>query len=223
MQHSISTGLYKMHSQKELEVELSRLHEFESPDFLLEQYATPSHIAAEWIWSMAMKSEVNRRVIADLASGPGILGLGLLLMGAKKVYFVDKDSKIMQVCQQNYEQLKEKYDLGKAVFVVGDVSLFDPATDKDGSEIDIVVQNPPFGTKNEHIDRLFLEKAFDMAPIVYSMHKYSTKKFVEAISKDHGFTMTEMWRFDFPVKAKFAFHKKPVKYIDVGLWRMEKD
>ena len=71
-------------------------------------------------------------------------------------------------------------------------------------------------------DKVFLEKAFSVAPLVYSMHKTSTKQFVEAVARDHGFVITHFTRYDFPIKAAFDFHKKPVMDIDVGLWRMEK-
>ena len=202
-------------SKKALELELSKLRAFEKPSMLLEQYATPSHIAADWIWIMAMRGEVIGRTILDAAAGPGILGMGLLLMGAKKVYFVDKDPLILQVCSENYNQIREEYEIGEAEFITSDISLFD-------EHVDLVVQNPPFGTKDEHIDKLFLEKAFVVAPLVHSMHKFSTKQFVEGISKDYGFMITGVWRYEFPIKAQFTFHKKPVKKIDVGLWRMEK-
>ena len=189
------------------------MQSFQDPSFELEQYATPARIAAEWIWSMALKSEVAGKIILDAACGPGILGIGLLLLGAKKIYFLDKDPKIMQICIDNYNQLKKEYEIGQAEFVIGDVSLFD-------QDVDLVVQNPPFGTKEKHIDKLFLEKAFSITTIVYSMHKYSTKKFVEAISQDYNFKITDLWRFEFPIKATFKFHQKPVKNVDVGLWRM---
>ncbi|MBI2665341.1 RsmD family RNA methyltransferase [Candidatus Woesearchaeota archaeon] len=204
-----------IHSKKSLEIALSKLRSFEKPSFQLEQYATPSNIAAEWVWTMALKGEVAGKSFLDAACGPGILGIGLLLMGAKKVFFVDKDIEIMHICQMNYQEIENEYEIGLAEFVTGDIRLFD-------GEVDIVVQNPPFGTKNEHIDKLFLEKAFSLAKIVYSMHKFSTKIFVEAISQDYGYIITDVWRFNFPIKAMFHFHKKPVREIDVGLWRMEK-
>ena len=203
-------------SQKELAVYLSKLKVFNNPSFQLEQYATPSSLAAEWVWGMAMKGEVSGRVILDAACGPGILGIGLLLLGAKKVYFVDKDEKIMRVCMENYALVGKEYNLGEATFVVSDISLFD-------EKVDIVTQNPPFGTKEEHIDKVFLEKAFSVAPVVYSMHKWTTARFVEAIARDYGFRITEVRRYDFPIKAAFSFHTKPVKKVEVGLWRMEKE
>lgn len=201
-------------SKQDLELALSKLANFENPSFELEQYATPAHIAADWIWQMALRSEISGRIILDAACGPGILGIGLLLMGAKKVYFVDKDVDVMQICIANYEQTKEEYEVGQAEFISHDISIFD-------EEVDIVVQNPPFGMKTKHLDKKFLEKAFSVATLVYSMHKYSTKSFVEAICNDYQFTITHMWRYDFPIKKQFEHHTKPVQKVDVGLWRME--
>ena len=86
----------------------------------------------------------------------------------------------------------------------------------------LVLENPPFGTKTKHIDKLFLEKAFKVGKVVWSMHKLSTKIFVEAISKDYGFRITDVYKYDFPIKAVFKFHEKPVKAIAVALWRMER-
>ena len=202
-------------SKRDLEVILSKLKSFEKPSLTLEQYPTPSNIAAEWVWNMAMKGEVAGKSIADAGCGPGIIGLGLLLLGARKVIFIDKDPEVMLICQQNYERIREEYEIGAAEFVAHDFSLFD-------GEVDIVVQNPPFGTKEEHADKRFLEKAFMIAPIVYSMHKWSTQKFVEAICKDFHFQITDLWRYEFPIKAAFKFHEKPVQIVDVGLWRMKK-
>jgi len=205
-----------MRSKKSLEIKLSKLKGFENPSWELEQYKTPSKIAADWIWNMAMKSEVAGKIILDAGCGPGIIGIGLLLLGAKKVYFIDKDKEIIKTCIESYNKIKEEYEISEAEFIIEDVSLFD-------QEVDIVVQNPPFGTKDKHADKRFLETAFKSAPIVYSMHKYSTAKFIEAISRDHEFKITDLWRYDFPIKSSFKFHKKPVKSVDVGLWRMEKN
>ncbi|MEK6900299.1 MAG: METTL5 family protein [Nanoarchaeota archaeon] len=203
-------------SKRDLEVVLSRLKSFEKQSLLSEQYPTPSSIAAEWAWNMALKGEAAGKTIIDAGCGPGIIGLSLLLMGARKVIFIDKDPETMLICQNNYAKLNEEFEIGKAEFITSDISLFD-------GEADLVVQNPPFGTKEEHADKRFLEKAFTFAPVIYSMHKWSTKVFVEAIARDHKYSITDLWRYEFPIKAAFAFHEKPVKYIDVGLWRLERE
>lgn len=202
-------------SKRDLEIVLSKLKTFEQPSLELEQYATPSNIAAEWIWNMAMKGEIAGKIILDAACGPGIIGLGLLLMGAKKIYFLDKDEKAIKICVDNYQQIKQEYEIGEAEFIIEDISLFD-------EEVDVVVQNPPFGTKDKHADKKFLETAFRVSSVVYSMHKWSTNKFVEAIANDFSFKITDVWRHEFPIKAEFKFHRKPTYSVDVALWRMEK-
>ena len=204
-----------MRSKRELEIQLSKLKSFSEVSISSEQYATPAHIAADWVWQMAMQSEVAGKIFLDAACGPGILGLGLLLLGARKIYFLDNDAKAINICVENYNKLKEEYEIGDAEFITADITLFD-------EEVDCVIENPPFGTKEKHIDKVFLEKAFSIAPLIYSMHKYVTKNFIEAIVKDYNFEITSYFRYDFPIKAQFSFHKKPVKNIDVAVWRMVK-
>ena len=91
--------------------------------------------------------------------------------------------------------------MGNAVFVRGDIREFE-------KPVDLVVQNPPFGTKDKHADKKFLEKAFSLAPLVYSMHKYSTQRFVEAICNDYKFKITAVWRYEFPIKAALLISLK---------------
>jgi putative methylase len=203
-------------TKRELAIYLSKLKNFKVKNFMLEQYETPSEIAAVLIWDMALNSEVNTRVVLDAGCGAGIFGIGLLLMGAKMVYFVDKDQKAVNVAIENYNNVKEEYEIGEAEFIVEDITMFD-------EQVDIVVQNPPFGTKEKHADKKFLEKAFSVAPLVYSFHKYSTKKFVEAITKDFKFRVDRVTRIDFPIKASFEFHTKPKKFIDVGIFKLVKE
>jgi len=203
-------------SKQDLEKELSKLKSFEEQSMILEQYATPANIAADWVWQMALKGDIAGRVILDAASGPGILGIGCLLMGARHVIFLDKDERAMQICMENYNMIKDEYEVGKAEFIIEDINLFD-------AQVDVVIQNPPFGTKEKHIDKKFLETAFEVGRIIYSMHKYVTREFVEAISRDNGFEITHVWRYEFPIKAVHKYNQKPVRNIDVGLWRMEKN
>jgi len=203
-------------SKRDLAVILSKLKGFSEPSWELEQYETPSEIAADWIWQAALKGDIRGKVILDAACGPGILGVAALLMGAKKVFFLDKDSKIMETCQENIETIQKEYEIKESEFITGNISLFD-------EKVDVVVENPPFGTKEKHIDKLFLERAFVVSKIIWSMHKSATKGFVEAISKNHKFVITDYFTYEFPIKATFKFHEKPVKKVDVGLWRMIKE
>ena len=211
-----------MHTKSSLAIELSNLNVFFLAKVKLEQYPTDSEIAAAVLWTAYMNGDIQDKVIADLGSGTGILGIGALLLGAKFVYFLDIDREVLNVLRENIEnynnpQIKRnKYKVVHKTIEEINKEYFMSL------HADVVIQNPPFGTKNEHADKRFLEKAFSVAKVVYSMHKFSTKTFVEAIAKDFEFKITHHWRYDFPIKATFEFHQKPVKIVDVGLWRMEK-
>lgn len=202
-------------SKKTLEVLLSRLKGFKGPKVRAEQYVTEVEIAAEVLWNAFMKGNIGK-VSVDLGCGPGMLGIGLLALGAQKVYFVDFDEHALDIARDNLEKVQsEGYMLGEAVFVCTDVSNFnEPA--------DLVVMNPPFGVKVRHMDQIFLKKAFDISKIVYSFHKTESKQFLDSFSKDNGFKITEVFDFNFPLKATMSHHTHRIKRIGVSCFRFEK-
>ena len=73
-----------MISQNRLAIELSKLKSFEKFNISLEQYQTPSDIAAKFLWWAYMQGDISHKVIADFGCGNGILGIGCLLLNAKK-------------------------------------------------------------------------------------------------------------------------------------------
>ena len=136
-------------SKSGLAIALTKRKGFEKQKVREEQYLTEPEIAADMLWLMKMRGELDDKTIADLGSGTGILGLGALMLGAKKVFLVDKDADAMDIAKQNLKQLEEEgHALGEAVFILSDISDF-------GETVDVVVENPPFGTREEHADRKF--------------------------------------------------------------------
>jgi len=96
-----------MKNKKELALILSKLKDFESYDVELEQYSTPSEISAEVLWTACLNADIENKVILDAACGPGYFGIGALLLGAKKVYFVDIDEKILKIVKENINNIKK--------------------------------------------------------------------------------------------------------------------
>ena len=90
-----------MHSKKQLAVSLSKLHVFERPAARLEQYPTDSEIAAEMLWFAYQRGEIEDRAVGDFGCGTGILGIGALFLGAKKVFFVDIDKNALKRLKEN--------------------------------------------------------------------------------------------------------------------------
>ncbi len=205
-----------MFSKKSLAVFLSKLKTFDYPSIQLEQYATDSEVAATILWSAFMNGDIEGKTVADLGCGTGILGVGALLLGAKKVYFVDIDEKALSLLSENLDYLSREFEGEFEREVILD------AVENFGVKTEVVIENPPFGTKTEHADRAFLLKAFSTAPLIYSFHKTSTRNFVSAISEDNGFKVTAEIALDFPLKKTFSHHKKKVERVEVSCFRLEK-
>ena len=203
-------------SKKEICIMLSKLEVFKDPSMRLEQYPTDPEIAGDALWFAYMQGDVEGKVITDLGSGTGILGLGALILGAKKAFLVDVDSKAMGLAMKNKAYLEAETGRKlEAGFSAGDINVFDEKTD-------IVIMNPPFGTRNEKADTMFLLKAMNLAHTVYSFHKASTKEYINKLIVDNGFKTTHYQEYDFPLKQTMPQHKKKIERIKVGLWRLEK-
>lgn len=199
-------------NKKQLAIALSKLKGFENPKAKLEQYATDSEIAAVFLWSAFMQGDIEGKKIADFAAGPGILGVGALLLNAKKVYFVDLDEDALAIARENLKGLKLEKN---AAFFCGDAVDFH-------EKVDVVIQNPPFGVQMKNADTKCLEAAFSVAKIVYSMHKTSTSKYIHSLAEKHGFEAQEFSQMKFPLKKTMGHHTKEKEFIDASLWVFRK-
>ena len=210
----------KIISKSGLAIALSKLEGFKSPKVREEQYITDSEVAASVLWQAYQLGDIERKIIADLGCGTGVLGIGALLLGAKKVFLIDLDEKALETAKINLSKVRSETSslrIGKmeVEFIFGNV--------KDLKiKADVVIENPPFGTKVKHSDIIFLKKALETAPIVYSFHKSESKAFLEAFSAKKGTRITHIWGFKFPLKATFLFHRRQIHRIDVSCFRFEK-
>jgi len=203
--------------KKELAIFLSRLKGFVVRKESLEQRESESEIIADVLWNAYMLGDIEEKIIADLGCGTGIIGIGCLLLGARKVYFVDVDKDAIKVLKENLLTIEEGIRK-KATIMLKDIRELGSGKIKD---VDVVIQNPPFGVKRR-LDRVFLEVAFGLANVVYSFHRLDVERFVYAFSKDHGFRITHLWKYDWPMKAVAEKHRKKLRYLPVGCWRFER-
>ena len=201
-------------SKSRLAIILSGLEGFYEPKVRQEQYATDSEVAASVLWNAYLLGDIEGKAIADLGCGTGLLGIGALLLGASMVYLVDSDEKALETAKNNI--LKVKSESSKTELICSDIRQLD-------LKAEVVVQNPPFGTKREHADAEFLEKALEIAPIVYSFHKSETKLFLERFAAKKHTKITHAWGFKFPLKATFSFHRRQIHRIDVSCFRFERE
>jgi len=200
---------------KELECHLQEVDEFEEPKILLEQYPTRPHIAACMIHTMASTfDDVEDRSILDLGCGSGVLTIGCVMLGAATVLGLDLDPDALDTCQQNLEA----FDIDNVDLVNGNV------TDADlilRQKFDVVVMNPPFGTKhNKGLDLLFLEKGIKLATrAVYSLHKTSTREHVLKKGEAWGTKPQVVAELRYDLPATYKHHKKASVDIEVDFIR----
>ena len=202
-------------SKKTLAVELSNIKTFYEPNIILEQYPTDSEIAASALWEAAMKGWIKDKKIADLGAGTGILGLGALLMGAKSVDFVEKDKRAIKILSANIEKLKKEYALGTSNIIESDILQI-------SEKYDLVIMNPPFGTKNKGEDTKFLLKAFALSNKVVTFHKTETAEYIENLANSNRFSILHKKNTSFPLKKSMPQHKKKTERIKVTFWLLEK-
>ncbi len=211
----MKTNNEKPKSKSQLAIILSRLAVFENPKLMKEQYATDSEAAAEAMWFAYMSGDIEERAVADMGCGTGLLGIAALLLGAGKVYFVDSDNEAVVLCGKNIAAVASKEAAARSVVMAADIAEF-------GEKVDVVVQNPPFGTKAKHADREFLLKAFKAADVIYSFHKIETSDFVRKLADDNGFSVTNIIPLQLQLKRTYGFHRSKMRRVDVGLFRIEK-
>jgi len=200
----------KKKNKKSLSIFLSKLKKQEKVSAYLEQYPTDSDTAAHILWQAYMSGDIEDMVVADFGCGNGIFGIGALMLGAKKVYFIDVDKNAISVAKENCGLADVE-----GGFLNEDIKKFD-------KKVDVVLMNPPFGVQNEHADRVFLEKAMKVSDKIYSIHKIESKEFVSAFSKDEGFEVEGIIPFNFLLKQTMKFHKKGEYSVKIGCWILKR-
>ncbi len=88
--------------------------------------------------------------------------------------------------------------------------------------------NPPFGTKNQGIDMLFLKLAATISNnVIYSLNKSVTREYIKSKSEQLGLEMTVMCQLKYNIpkvdnRNRALAKTMPQKDIDVDLLRFTK-
>lgn len=208
-------------SKSKLAIALSKLKGFTERNVSREQYEMDSEVGASSLWNAYILGDIEGNKVYDLGCGTGILGIGAILLGAKKAVFVDIDEKALEIAKSNvedtdYNMVSEGLIGKQAEFIHSDISKLANAN------ADVVIQNPPFGTKVKNSDRQFIEKALEIAPIVYSFHKSETLGFLEGFCAKNNARITHIWPFKYAIKASYSFHRRQIHRIEVSCIRIER-
>lgn len=188
-----------------IEEQLLTLKIFTKPKANLEQYTTPASIAARIVTEW--KEKIRGKIVLDLGAGTGMLGIAALLIGAKKVIFIEKDEEAVMILKENLADLglAEKAEVLTASIHMTDI------------EADTTIMNPPFGTRQEHADRDFLDYALSHSQFVISLHKTSTldaiKKHIEGLKAE----VVQVEGINYVLEHTMNHHTREEQAIEVSL------
>ena len=199
--------------KKELEIILQKVPSFINPSPNLEQYLTPANIAADIIFLAHQFGDIRNKNVIDLGCGTGIFSFGAYITGANKVIGIDIDKYCIEIAKKYAKKTDYKIS-----FLVSNVIDFE-------EKCDTILMNPPFGAQksNLNIDRIFIDKGFKIASVLYSLHLTKTISFIEKLIEKKGGNITFSKKYIFPIRWIFDFHKKKVVYYDITLLRIKTD
>jgi putative methylase len=201
--------------KRQLEISLQSIPTFPNPKVELEQYQTPAKIAADLLWNAHALGDIEGMKVVDLACGTGIFSIGSALLGAAEVVGVDVDPEAVKIARQEADR-RRLDEVSR--FITADVTDFN-------EKADTVIQNPPFGAQKagkKNVDRIFMEKAIESAPVVYSFHIKETEEFVESYFSSLGGSVTHKFYYSFSIPKIYDFHEKEKIEIDVVVLRVKR-
>jgi len=149
--------------KKDLEMILQSIPSPISTNPQLEQYITPASIASDIIFFAHLNNDILEKKIIDLGCGTGLFAIGAALTGATHTIAIEIDPSLIKIAQKFANSKKLSIQ-----FINDDIKNLNIPSDT-------IITNPPFGAQkpNKHADRLFLEKAYECAPIIIAI-KHNT-------------------------------------------------
>jgi len=195
-------------SKRQLEIQLGKLKILLSPQLRLEQYPVSAKVAAELLHMAGFEHHDLQGKTIDLGTGTGRLAIGAATMGSKQVTGVDIDERSITLARENAIAAGVRVE-----WVVSDIKEVVGA-------YDTVIMNPPYGTRSSHADVQFLERAFELAPVSYSIHKSSTREFLRRVIERKNRRTDAVRSMSLDIPHLFPFHQKKWEKVDVDLYRI---
>jgi putative methylase len=211
-----------MGTKRALAERLQGLAGFPDPDLSLEQYPTPTDLAAHLVHLADLQGDLSGRTVVDLGTGTGVLALAAALRMPARVVGLERDPAALAVARENERLVDPPVDVD---WLLGDATRPPLCLDKRETEHPPVTAllNPPFGAQTGHegADRAFLETAASLADVSYSIHNTGSQSFVESFAADNAGTVTHAFRATFEMDRLYDHHSRDRTEIDVEVFRVE--
>uniref|UniRef100_A0A7E4VQG9 Methyltransferase-like protein 5 n=1 Tax=Panagrellus redivivus TaxID=6233 RepID=A0A7E4VQG9_PANRE len=207
---------------KQVKMALSSVPDFTKPKQSLEQYVTSVDMAIDIMNFIEDEIGLSEKKVLDLGCGTGMLAMAASAFGAESVLGVDIDPDVLEVARENVDEDEEDVEFEEHNVLTMDL---------DEKAFDVVITNPPFGTKdNAHIDSGFILTALrHLAPSgrVYSLHKSScTDGIIKKFTKKFPIIKaTPAATLNWQLKNTYKHHKQKTVDIQVTLveWFIEEN
>jgi len=187
---------------------LGKLKILETPRLGLEQYPVSPEVAAELLYMAGFEHRDLKGEIIDLGTGTGRLAIGAAMMGPQKVVGADIDERAIALARENALATGVQVE-----WIVSDVAEV-------VGRYDTVIMNPPYGTRSPHLDVRFLERAFELAPVSYSIHKSSTREYLKGVIAKKNRRVDVVRSMSLSIPHLFPFHNKKWNNVQVDLYRI---
>lgn len=195
-------------SKRQLEIQLAKLKTLDSPNLKLEQYPVSPETAAELLYMAGFEHDDLKGSVIDLGTGTGRLAIGASLMGSPNVVGTDIDRAALTIARGNAETVNAR------------VEWVESSIDKVQGTYDTVLMNPPYGTRMVHEDVKFLDKAFELANVVYTIHKSSTRDYLIRHAEKSHRKIDSVRRMNMNIPHLFEYHTRKWKSVEVDLYRI---
>jgi predicted RNA methylase len=194
--------------KKELEIKLSFIKDFLDKKPSLEQYTTPSKNAADLLWTAYMNDDIEDKIIIDAGCGNGILGIGALMLGAKKVIFLDIDKRAVKTTNETLTELR--FNNFEAI----NSNIFDYH-----EKAEVLITNPPFGVQKPGSDKDFLMKCSQLADTIYLVYKGNGLKILQKLFPDKNIKLIKNDKLI--LKKQFTYHTQNKARTKIILAKIE--
>lgn len=223
--------MLKIQNKKDLEIRIESIPKHPNPKIELEQYSTPATIAADVLWNAYTLGDIEDKNILDLGSGTGIFTIGSALLNAKYSVGIDVDGESIDLAIKTANSM----EINRCMFLNRDLNLFYKMSSDELNKslnqdildpVDVIIQNPPFGSQykgKKGSDRIFIQVAMNLSPVIYSFHMSKTENFLNSYFKNLGGKITHKFLYDFPIPKLYDFHIKNSKNIQVIVLRVENE
>lgn len=196
---------------------------FSNPKIELEQYCIDAASAVDILFFAGLEfDDIKNRLIFDFGAGTGRLSIASAYFNATYVLSVDIDWSALKILNENILSL----DLKHIIFpICSDIDNFEISNSILPRNLKITtIMNPPFGVQKRAADRIFLEKAFKISDVVYSVHlaNVNVSKFISNYIKKFNWKIDYVYPFNMILERTFPFHSKKRKNINVEIYRFIK-